>query len=37
MAFMQTMFEAYVKDKKTGKSKECKMHDYDSSDSSDSE
>jgi hypothetical protein len=38
MAFMQSMFEAYVKSqKKAGKSKKCKKHDYDSSDSSDSE
>jgi hypothetical protein len=38
MAFMQSMFEAYVKSqKKAGKSKERKKHDYDSSDSSDSE
>jgi hypothetical protein len=38
MAFMQSMFEAYVKSqKKTGKSKKCKKRDYDSSDSSDSE
>jgi hypothetical protein len=38
MAFMQSMFEAYVKSqKKTGKSKKCKKRDYDSSDSSNSE
>jgi hypothetical protein len=38
MAFMQSMFEAYVKSqKKTGKSKKRKKRDYDSSDSSDSE
>ncbi len=38
MAFMQSMFEAYVKcQKKASKSKKCKKHDYDSSDSSDSE
>jgi hypothetical protein len=37
MAFMQTMFKAYVKAKKTGKSKKCKKHDYDSRDSSNSE
>jgi hypothetical protein len=38
MAFMQSMFKAYVKSqKKAGKSKKCKKHDYDSSDSSDSE
>jgi hypothetical protein len=38
MAFMQFMFEAYVKSqKKAGKSKKHKKHDYDSSDSSDSE
>jgi hypothetical protein len=38
MAFMQTMFEASVKcQKKAGKSKKRKKHDYDSSDSSDSE
>jgi hypothetical protein len=37
MAFMQTMFEAYVKAKKAGKSKNCKKHDYDPSNSSDSE
>jgi hypothetical protein len=37
MAFMQTMFEAYVKSqKKAGKSKKCKRRDYDSSDISDS-
>ncbi len=37
MAFMQSMFEAYVKiQKKAGKSKKCTKHDYDSSDSSDS-
>jgi hypothetical protein len=37
MAFMQSMFEAYVKSqKKAGKSKKCKKRDYDSSDSSDS-
>jgi hypothetical protein len=37
MAFMQTMFEAYVKAKKAGKSKKCKKRDYSSSESSDSE
>ncbi len=38
MAFMQSMFLAYAKSqKKAGKSKKCKKHDYDSSDSSDSE
>ncbi len=38
MAFMKSMFEAYVKNqKKAGKSKKCKKRDYDSSDSSDSE
>jgi hypothetical protein len=38
MAFMQSMFEAYVKSqKKAGKSKKHKKHDYDSSDSSNSE
>ena len=38
MAFVQSMFEAYVKSqKKAGKSKKCKKCDYDSSDSSDSE
>ncbi len=38
MAFMQTMFEAYVKaNKNAGKSMKCKKRDYDSSDSSDSE
>ncbi len=38
MAFMQSMFEAYVKSqKKAGKSKKRKKHNYDSSDSSDSE
>jgi hypothetical protein len=38
MAFMQSMFEAYVKtQKKAGKSKKCKKCVYDSSDSSDSE
>ncbi len=37
MAFMQSMFEAYVKSqKKTGMSKKRKKHDYDSSDSSNS-
>jgi hypothetical protein len=37
MAFMQTMFEAYVKSqKKAGKSKKCKRRNNDSSDSSDS-
>ncbi len=37
MAFMQSMFEAYVKShKKAGKSKKCKKRDYDSNDSSDS-
>jgi hypothetical protein len=33
MAFMQTMFKAYVKVQKAGKSKKCKKRDYDSSDS----
>jgi hypothetical protein len=38
MAFMQSMFEAYVKSqKKAGKSKKRKKRDYDSSDSSNSE
>jgi hypothetical protein len=38
MAFMQSMFEAYVKSrKKAGKSKKRKKHDCDSSDSLDSE
>ncbi len=38
MAFMQTMFKAYVKaNNKAGKFKKRKKHDYDSSDSSDSE
>jgi hypothetical protein len=38
MAFMQSMFEAFVKsEKKAGKSKKCKKRDYHSSDSSDSE
>ncbi len=38
MAFMQSMFEAYVKShKKAGKSKKGKKRGYDSSDSSDSE
>jgi hypothetical protein len=38
MAFMQTMFEAYVKSqKKAGKSKKRKMRNNDSSDSSNSE
>ncbi len=38
MAFMQSMFEAYVKSqKKAGKSKKRKKRDYDSSDSYDSE
>jgi hypothetical protein len=38
MAFMQSMFESYVKkQKKAGKSKKRKKRDYDSSDSSDSE
>jgi hypothetical protein len=38
MAFMQSMFEAYVKSqKKAGKSKKLKKRDYDSCDSSDSE
>ncbi len=37
MAFMQSMFEAYVKSqKKAGKSKKCRKCDYDSSDSSNS-
>jgi hypothetical protein len=38
MAFMQSMFEAYVKSqKKAGKSKKGKKRDYDFSDSSNSE
>jgi hypothetical protein len=37
MNFMQTMFKAYVKAKKAGKSKKRKKRDYDSSSSSDSE
>jgi hypothetical protein len=38
MAFMQSMFKAYVKSqKKAGKSKKRKKRDHDSSDSSDSE
>ncbi len=38
MAFMQSMFKAFVKSqKKAGKSKKCKKCDYDSSDSSNSE
>jgi hypothetical protein len=38
MAFMQTMFEAYVKSqKKAGKPKKRKRHNNDSSDSSNSE
>jgi hypothetical protein len=38
MAFMQSMFEAYVKSqKKASKSKKCKRRNNDSSDSSDSE
>jgi hypothetical protein len=38
VAFMQSMFEAYVKSqKKADKSKNLKKRDYDSSDSSDSE
>jgi hypothetical protein len=38
MAFVQSMFEAYVKIwKKAGKSKKRKKCDYDSSDSSDGE
>jgi hypothetical protein len=38
IAFMQTMFEAYgERQKKTGKSKKCKKHNYDSNNSSDSE
>ncbi len=38
MAFMQSMFEAYVKiQKKAGKPKKHKKRDYDSSNSSDSE
>jgi hypothetical protein len=38
MAFMQSMFKANVKSqKKAGKSKKRNRHDYDSSDSSDSE
>jgi hypothetical protein len=38
IAFMQSMFEAYVKSqKKAGKSKKRKKRDHDSSDKSDSE
>jgi hypothetical protein len=38
MAFMQSIFEAYViSQKKSGKSKKHKKRDYDSSDCSDSE
>ena len=38
MAFMQSMFKAYAKSqKKAGKSKKCKKHDYESSDSSNNE
>ncbi len=38
MAFIQSMFKAYVKSqKKAGKSKKCKKRDYNSSDSSNSE
>ncbi len=38
MAFMQSMFEAYVKSqKKAGKFKKCKKRDFDSSDCSNSE
>jgi hypothetical protein len=38
MAFVQSMFEVYVKSQKnSSKSKKCKKCDYDSSDSSDSE
>jgi hypothetical protein len=37
MAFMQIMFEAYVKAKKAGKAKKQKKCDYDSSDSSNRE
>jgi hypothetical protein len=37
MAFMQTMFEAYVKVKQGCKSKKHKKCDYESSSSSDSE
>jgi hypothetical protein len=38
MAFMQSMFKAYVKkQKKASKSKKCKKRDYDSSDSYNSE
>ncbi len=38
MTFMQSMFKAYVKSqKKAGKSMKRKKHDYNSSDSSDSE
>ncbi len=37
MAFMQTMFKAYVKAKKAVKSKKHKKCDYESSDSSNSE
>ncbi len=37
MAFMQTMFKAYVKAKKAGKSKKHKKRDCDFSSSSDSE
>jgi hypothetical protein len=37
MAFMQTMFKAYVKAWKAGKYKKGKKRDYDSSDSSNNE
>jgi hypothetical protein len=38
MAFMQSMFEAYVNSqKKAGKSKKCKKRDNNSNDSSDKE
>ncbi len=38
MAFMQSIFKAYVKSqKKAGESKKCKKRDYDSSDSYKSE
>jgi hypothetical protein len=37
MAFMQTIFEAYVKAQKAGRSKKRKKRDYDSCDSSESE
>ncbi len=37
MAYIQTMFTAFVKAQKAGKSKKHKKHDYDSNDSSNSE